>query len=326
MILSPDSQVMILLCSHLGLPSDPDPAPYTLRDWNPLARKLQEVSLRPAGLLDLAEPDLVALLSLSNEEAGKIYRLLERRGTLAIELERLESLGIRVFTRADECYPLRYRQRLKDGAPAVLFYAGNLDLLGQPGIAVVGSRNVDQVGQDCAAYIGNACAWSGLVLYSGGAKGVDSISMQSALAGRGTAVGILADSLEKAIRAPETRAALMRGDLCLATPFSPNAGFSVGTAMGRNKLIYSLADFAVVAASDVEKGGTWAGSTEAMKAGWVPVFILEYPDMPEGNRALLKKGGIPFPYPFPEDFARLPGWLAEHASHPDPQPKQLGLF
>ncbi len=326
MTLSPDSQVMILLCSHLGLSSNPDTAPFTLRDWNPLAHKLQACSLRPGALLDLSEQDLAIQISVSTEEASRISRLLERRGSLAIELERLESLGIRVLTRADEDYPRRYRQLLKVSAPAVLFYAGNRELLGQPGIAVVGSRNVDQVGQECAAYIGNACAWSGLVLYSGGAKGVDSISMRATLDGRGTAVGILADSLERAIRTPDTRAALLRGDLCLFTPYAPNAGFSVGAAMGRNKLIYTLADYAVVVASDVEKGGTWAGATEALKAGWVPVFVLDYPEMPEGNRALLKKGGIAFPYPFPTDFSKLPAWLKEHASLTGTKPKQLGLF
>lgn len=324
MTLSPDSQVILLLCSHMGLP--PDPAPFTLRDWNPLSRKLQAISLRPGALLDLSEQDLAAQLNVSSEEASRISRLLERRGSLAVELERLESLGIRVLTRADENYPIRYRQRLKNAAPAVLFYAGNRELLGQPGIAVVGSRNVDQVGQDCAAYIGNACAWSGLVLYSGGAKGVDSISMRAALDGRGTAVGILADSLERAIRVPEIRVALLRGDLCLVTPYAPNAGFSVGAAMGRNKLIYALADYAVVAASDVEKGGTWAGATEALKAEWIPVFILEYPDMPEGNRLLLKRGGIALPYPFSIDFAKFPDWLNAQAGQIKPKPAQLGLF
>lgn len=326
MLLSPDSQVMLLLCSRMGLPPNPDPAPFTLRDWNPLARKLQANSLRPGSLLDFGEQELISQLGVSSEEASRITQLLERRGSLAIELERLESLGIRVLTRADENFPLRYRQRLKDAAPVVLSYAGNRELLGQPGIAVVGSRNIDQVGQDCAAYIGNACAWSGLVLYSGGAKGVDSISMKAALEGRGTVVGILADSLERAIRVPETRAALMRGDLCLVTPYAPNASFSVGAAMGRNKLIYALADYAVVAASDVEKGGTWAGATEALRAEWVPVFILDYSDKPEGNRALLKKGGIALPYPFPIDFAKFPDWLNSQVDQIKPKPTQLGLF
>jgi predicted Rossmann fold nucleotide-binding protein DprA/Smf involved in DNA uptake len=113
---------------------------------------------------------------------------------------------------------------LKDSAPPVLFYAGEKALLGQPGIAVVGSRHLDEAGQECAKFVGNACGISGQVLYSGGAKGVDTISMETALEARGTAVGVLADSLEKAIRSRET--ALRRGDLCLVTPYSPNAGFS----------------------------------------------------------------------------------------------------
>ena len=326
MIISPDSQVMLLLCSHLGLSADPDPAPLTLREWNPLARKLQAGSLRPGTLLDLTEQDIATHLNLSSEETRRISRLLERRGALAIELERLESLGVRALSRADDKYPQRYRHRLKDSAPAVLFYAGNKELLGQPGIAVVGSRNLDQVGQECAGFIGNACAWSGLVLYSGGAKGVDMMSMNAALEGRGTAVGILADSLERAIRAPEARAALIRGDLCLVTPYAPDTGFSVGKAMGRNKLIYSVADYAVVVASDVEKGGTWAGATEALKAEWVPVFVLDHPAMPEGNRMLLQEGGITFPYPFPEGIPMLPGWLQAQASQLKLKPTQLGLF
>ncbi len=328
MNLSPDSQTILLLCSHLGLPTDPEQAPLTLRDWNPLARQLQSSSLRPQALLELSAQEMQEQLGLSAEQAARIAWLLERRAAMAIELERLDSLGIHVLTRADEHYPQRYRQRLKDSAPTVLFYAGNGELLGQPGIAVVGSRNIDQVGQDCAAYIGNACAWSGLVLYSGGARGVDSISMQAALEGRGTVVGILADSLEKAIRRPENRQALMQGDYCLVTSYSPNAGFSVGAAMGRNRLIYTLADYAVVAAAEVGKGGTWGGATQALKAGWLPVFVLDYPAAPQGNRALLEMGGISFPYPFPGDFTSLPQWLKEQAGQAKPSttPTQLDLL
>ena len=326
MSISSDSLVILLLCSRLGLPADPDPAPLNLREWNLLARSLQAASLWPGDLLNLDLKDVIAQVDIAVEEAARLSRLIERSGAIAIEMERLESLGVHAITRADNIYPQRYRQKLKDSAPAVLFYAGNVELLGQPGIAVVGSRHLDQVGQECAAFIGNVCAWSGLVLYSGGAKGVDTISMDAALEERGTAVGILADNLEKAIRAPATRAALSRGDLCLVTPYAPGAGFSVGAAMGRNKLIYSLSDFAIVVASDVEKGGTWAGATEALKAGWLPVFILDHPDMPEGNRILLQMGGLAFPYPFPEKFSKLPEWLRIQSTSIQPKPTQLGLF
>jgi predicted Rossmann fold nucleotide-binding protein DprA/Smf involved in DNA uptake len=326
MTITADSQAILLLCSHLGMSATPDYAPLTLREWNPLARKIQVSRIeRPEGLLDLGVVEIRELLDITAGEAIRLAKLLERSGALAIELERLESLGIHVLTRADTEYPRNYRQRLKESAPAVLFYAGEAALLGQPGVAVVGSRNLDQAGEECAALVGNACGHSGLVLYSGGAKGVDTISMRAALEARGTAVGILAHSLEKTIRASELRNALSRGDLCLATPYSPNSGFSVGAAMGRNRLIYSLAEYAIVVASEANQGGTWAGASEALKAGWVPVFVLEHDNMPEGNRLLIQKGGIAFPHPFP-DYDTLADWLKEHSSGAHSDPTQLKLF
>jgi predicted Rossmann fold nucleotide-binding protein DprA/Smf involved in DNA uptake len=326
MTISPDSQAILLLCTHIGLLSNSDYSPLTLKEWGPLAKKLQSTSMRPGDLLGLPPEETQNRLGVNPKESERYYYLLQRSGSLAIELERLASLGIHVLTRADQEYPARYRQRLKETSPAVLFYAGEKALLGQPGIAVVGSRHVDEAGKACAEFVGNSCGLSGLVLYSGGAKGVDTISMNAALISRGTAVGILADSLEKSIRNPENRAAISRGDLCLVTPYSPSAPFSVGTAMGRNKLIYTLADYAIVVASDVEKGGTWAGATEALKSKWIPIFVLNHPDMPEGNKMLIQKGALQFPHPFPEYHLKLKTWLEEQSALIKPDPRQPSLF
>ncbi len=327
MDLTTDSQAMLLLCSRLGLSDKTGPKPLTLREWNYLARKLLSSSLgTPGGLLGLSVGDLRTALSSSDNEAERLSRLLGRGGGLAIELERLESLGIWIVTRADAHYPRRLKQRLKHAAPAILFGAGERALLGQPGLAVVGSRNVDDHGKACADFIGNACACEGLVLYSGGARGVDAISAKAALEARGTAVGILAHSLEKAIRAPDARPKLVNGDLALVTPYSPKAGFSVGAAMGRNKLIYALADYALIIASDVGKGGTWAGATEALKAKWLPVFVLDSPDVPDGNRQLLQKGALPFPNSLLTASLALREWLEAQADGFAPSPVQARLL
>ncbi len=326
-MLTLDSQVLLLLCSRLGLPKDSDLLPFTTRDWKPLSEKIRLSSLEtPLGLVGQSADELTRRLDISPTEAQRIAALLQRSDRLSSELDRLGALGIGVVTRLDPDYPARYLMRLKDAAPIVLFYAGEPALLGQPGIAVVGSRHLDQTGEECAAFIGSACGLSGMVLYSGGARGVDTISTAAALQVRGSAVSILADSLERAVRDPDRRGFILRGDLCLATPYSPDAGFSVGAAMGRNRLIYCLADYAVVVASDLERGGTWAGAVEAIKAAWVPVFILDHPRMPEGSRRLLERGGIPFPYPFPETFSNLPLWLSEHGKPAPPKPAQLGMF
>lgn len=319
MTLSADSLVLILLCSQLGL-EDNSAKPLTLREWNPLARRLQSASLRPSDLLAVPRGNFP--LEFSPDETARIGSLVSR--DIEHDLNRLASLGIYSISRADKDYPERYRQRLKDSAPAVLFYAGEKALLGQPGIAVVGSRHLDEPGKECAAFVGNACGMSGMVLYSGGAKGVDTISMEAALEARGTAVSVLAESLERAVRA--RKEALSRGDLCLVTPYSPNAGFSVGAAMGRNRLIYTLADYAIVVASDAETGGTWAGATEALKNDWIPIFVLEHEQMPEGNKFLLQKGALAFPHPFKEAPVKLPKWLKEEASGFSHKPMQPNLF
>jgi predicted Rossmann fold nucleotide-binding protein DprA/Smf involved in DNA uptake len=96
--------------------------------------------------------------------------------------------------------------------------------------------------------------------------------------------------------------------------------------MGRNRLIYTLADYAIVVASDAETGGTWAGATETLKNGWVPVFVLEHAAMPEGNKLLLQKGALPFPHPFKEPPLKLSAWLKEKAFNQPKQPNQPALF
>ncbi len=315
MPLSPDSQAILLLCSHLGLPPGSEPGPLKLREWNELAAKILASTFgRPGALLDATAAELQASLDITEEEAQRLRSLLDRGGALAIELERLESLGIWALTRADEEYPTRFRERLKAAAPAVLFGAGPLTNIGSPGLAIVGSRNVDEEGAAAAEFAGRACAKFNWVVYSGGARGVDEISMQACLESGGNVVGVLADSLEKAIRAPLSRRALSDEQLTLLTPYTPKAPFSVGAAMGRNKLIYALADYALIVASDAESGGTWAGATEALKAGATPVFVRDGAHAPEGNRKLMQRGAIPFPFPFPEGIDDFPGWMRSQSA------------
>ena len=122
-------------------------------------------------------------------------------------------------------------------------------------------------------------------------------------------MAILADGLLKAALSSKWRRPLQRRELCLASPFAPEASFQVGNAMARNKYVYAIADYAVVVRSDQEKGGTWAGATEALKKRLAPVFVN--PDAKaEGNAALLELGALPLPLPG-EDVDSASPWLSE---------------
>jgi predicted Rossmann fold nucleotide-binding protein DprA/Smf involved in DNA uptake len=309
-LLTADGRAVLLLCSPLG---DADEA-FTLAEWNQLAKQIAASPYqRPAALLGQSASALTATLGCDAATAERIGRLLERGGRVALELEGLQARGLWVVTRADPSYPAGLKATLKHQAPTVLFGAGEPGLLARPGIAVVGSRNIDEAGRAFAEEIGRKCAAARVPVVSGGARGTDSIAMEACLEAGGGVIGVLADSLERTVRQAELRQLVLDGRLVFVTPYAPNAGFSVGGAMGRNKIIYGLAEAAVVVSSDHQKGGTWAGAVEALRAGWCPVFVRDGEDVPAGNRELLKLGAGALPASTVAAATDLPAWLREHA-------------
>ena len=138
--------------------------------------------------------------------------------------------------------------------------------------------------------------------------------MSGALEAGGRVVGVMADSLERAALARDNREALMDGRLALVSPYDPAAGFNVGHAMQRNKLVYALADAAFVVNSDFEKGGTWAGAIEQLeRLHFVPLFVRNGASagkgIPRCSTVVASRGPNPdaiarnwwclFKYPFP---------------------------
>jgi predicted Rossmann fold nucleotide-binding protein DprA/Smf involved in DNA uptake len=114
--------------------------------------------------------------------------------------------------------------------------------------------------------------------------------MHATLDAGGHVVGILAEALVRAARSADLRRAVLDGTLCLATPYAPGARFSAGNAMGRNKLIYGLADVTLVVASDRDKGGTWGGAEEALAKRYGPVAAWRGDGEGPGNAALVELG------------------------------------
>lgn len=326
-----DAHAMIMACSYVGLPPKSALTPLTLKEWNTLAAKLVQSNLKtPGAMLGLDVITLQSALELAPEEAQRLAALLERGAAVAFELENLMNAGIRLVARADEHYPLRLKERLKAQAPPVLFYAGPLELARHEGVAIVGSRAVDEAGTKFTATLAELCARQRLSVISGGAKGVDIVSMRTVLEHGGKCVGVMSDSLAKKIRERETREYVFEERLLLLSPFHPNAPFNVANAMSRNKLIYALADFAVVVASDLEKGGTWAGAIENLRKDYTPLFVRSASDAPQGNHALLKRGAAALTNATLHDVDLDLRRLAAHTISTPParetEAQQLGLF
>lgn len=296
--LSPNTQTILLLTAPLiagrGAVS---PDLLTPGEYKRLARHLHGIQHQPA---DLVAPDADVVLRACRPvvDDDRLRRLLGRGFLLSQAVERWQSRALWVRSRADADYPRRLKTRLREDAPAVLYGCGNIGLLETGGLAVVGSRQVDAALTDYAFSIGQLTARVCRTLISGGAKGIDQSAMRGALDAGGRVVGVLADGLERVSLRRDIRNWLLQGQLVLISPYDPSAGFNIGNAMQRNKLMYALADASLVVASDLNKGGTWAGATEALdKLRFVPVFVRSTGEPSVGLDALRKKGALLWPNP-----------------------------
>lgn len=244
-------------------------------------------------LLGLSAGEIGERTGLDRATAERVAALLDAATGFALERERLENNGIAMVAALDERYPARLRERLRDAAPPILYVAGPVEWLSTGWLGIVGSRNVSGAGGEVARRSAEVAVRLGRALVSGAARGVDQVAMAAALENDGPVVGVTTEGLARVGRRADLRRAVTEGRLCLATPYAPDAGFSAGAAMGRNKIIYAIADATLVVASDHGSGGTWRGATEALKRGYGRVLVWRGDGEGPGNAPLEALGATP---------------------------------
>lgn len=290
MNLSSTAQATLLLTSYFSKASSDDAKPLTNVEWGRFALWLKEKSTTPADLLVSEPKSLLNGWHDSRISVERILQLLNRGHSLALAVEKWQRAGLWVVTRSDSEYPRRLKQRLKTDSPPVLFGCGNKALLNSGGLAVIGSRNASERDLSFSEQVGAKAAAEGIAIVSGGARGVDEAAMLGAMNHGGLVIGVMADSLLRAATSTKWRKGLMDGNTVLVSPFYPEAGFSAGNAMARNKYIYCLADSSLVIHSG-KKGGTLNGAEENLKKGWVPLWVKPTDDKNAANADLVAKGG-----------------------------------
>ncbi len=310
--LSPNTQAILLLTAPLiAGHTSISPDLLTPGEYKHLARHLRASQHQPMDLI-AANADAARAGCHLLVEKERLQRLLSRGFLLSQALEQWQSRAIWVLSRADAQYPRRLKTRLREDAPAVLYGCGDQRLLEAGGLAVVGSRQVDDSLIAYTESVGALAASAQCNVVSGGAKGIDQAAMRGALQAGGTVCGVLADNLQRTVMNRDQRDALLAGQLLLISPWDPSAGFNVGHGLQRNKLIYALADAALVVSSDVGKGGTWAGATEQLDK-LRPVYVRTSGSSSTGLDALRSKGALPWPEP--QDATDLAAVLKTPATH-----------
>lgn len=334
--ISPNTQAILLLTSPLIVGASKSAAELlTHGEYKRFARWMFEHGYEPWKLLT-EQADSVLTECADMVHPGRMRKLLSRGFQLSQAIEEWGSRAIWVVSRADAAYPRKLKVRLREDAPAILYGCGQLEAVShQKALAVVGSREVSETLLDFTSGVGRLAASAGTMIVSGGARGIDQAAMSGAIESGGMALGVLADNLARAVVQRDNRNAIMDGRLVLVSPYDPRAGFNVGNAMQRNKLIYAFADAGLVVNADHNKGGTWNGAMEQLtKHMSIPMYVRSTGEASYALNELRLKGAYDWPNPADSAelnavFNALPAVNASHTSEglaAEPKPDTLTLF
>jgi DNA processing protein len=110
------------------------------------------------------------------------------------EIARAAAAGATVISLEDPSYPPRLKEIYDP--PLVLYVRGNVDVLTQPGIAVIGTRHPAPYGSGMAERLACDLASQGLVIISGMARGVDTASHRGAIAAKGKTLAVFGTGVD----------------------------------------------------------------------------------------------------------------------------------
>ncbi len=225
------------------------------------------------------------LVGLNEEEKEQFRAAKTQLANNSFLVEELKAQGYEILPITCDDYPKTLKKNLGYNSPTVIYSKGDKSLLQAPSIAIVGSRNADDVSLHFTENIAQKTASSNKVVISGFAKGVDRKALDSALVANGKSIIVLPQGIMTfGSGFKQYFKDIVQGKVLVMSTFAPKAPWSVEFAMARNSIIYGMASEIFVAQSD-DKGGTWAGVTEGLRKKR-PIFV-RYPQQNEKNANLL---------------------------------------
>jgi DNA processing protein len=185
-------------------------------------------------------------IGFSRGKAQLLVQGLRDSRALDIELELMQKRQVQIVTLLDSDYPERLRHI--PGAPAILYWRGNMLRWPEQALAIVGSRQASQYGKSVVQQLVPPLVQAGQAIVSGGAVGIDTMAHQATLAANGltiavTGVGLASDYPKSNQRLFEE--ICERGGACVSI-FPMQTSAHVGNFPARNRVISGLATGCIV--------------------------------------------------------------------------------
>jgi DNA processing protein len=253
--------------------------------------------------------------------AGTAEGLARARAAMVL----LREVGAAVVTPEDDVYPPAFRA-LPD-PPVVLYALGDVHLLNDPGVGVVGTRAPTDYGCRAAVGLSRELARAGYTIVSGMAKGIDAVAQAAALDAGGATVGVLGHGIDKIYPSDNRRLFhRVRERGLLISELPPGEEPLAGNFPRRNRLIAALSAGVLVVEMG-EKSGARHTVDYALELG-KEVFAVPGPigsPASIGTNQLLKDGArlVTSARDILEELQGVglpPQRLAVNPSVPDPRP------
>ena len=208
----------------------------------------------------------------------------------AAELRWLEGARHHLVPFTDPKYPRLFAEL--GHRPIALYADGNLEALGEPQLAAVGSRNPTGPGSDTAFELARALAERGLGIASGLASGIDTAAHRGALAAQGVTIAVLGSGVDIVYPAPNRELAeSIRHDGLLVSEFPLGTSPRRAHFPRRNRIIAGLS-MGILVIEAARGSGSLITARAAQDLGR-PVFAVPgsiYNPMSRGCHELIKHG------------------------------------
>lgn len=240
-----------------------------------------------AELFELSPWEWSTRFGLSDEEANRAVAAAERLDKQAALVAQWQSQKIEPLIRTDLRYPKRLIATLPAAKqPLILWARGNLNLLNEPGVAVLGSQTPDEAITELIHEVMQTLAAEEINLISGYGRGLDRATFEAMLTTpNGHAVTVLPMGLSAFAKSTtKLETVITQGRVALVSPFAPDTPFQEKLAEARNLLIDHLALTLLIPHPDED---AQARATAALERG-LPVFVSL--NDTAGNRALIDGG------------------------------------
>jgi DNA processing protein len=163
------------------------------------------ITLRAIGLTDRALNSLIDEYG-SGTDALRAPQLLQPdiksqadksvRARVLYAMRTIDRLDIRVIAADAPDYPRRVADRLGDARPALLFALGDVGIIDNAAVAIVGARQMSEYGRTVADDFARILARAGYTILSGLALGVDTVAHESALFEESDTIAIVGNGID----------------------------------------------------------------------------------------------------------------------------------